>query len=171
MKAITLRIMKVGKDQEVLVKEDTEEGTAAPGTSRQIIKLNKKIEEINNENRKYRVLADRKNSIKSLLSTLKDSLHRVKDFIKGALNGEIGTILEFPEKIKQAIETVEENSRSKAYLTNLGIYSKISKVEIFKEGSTLVIRDRLTIPLADRLKEMKNFISFWITSTHGDELV
>merc|ERR1712082_600158 len=56
-------------------------------------------------------------------------------------------------------------------LTNLGIYSKISKVEIFKEGSTLVIRDRLTIPLADRIKEMKSFISFWITSTHGDELV
>ena len=35
MKAITLKIMKVGKDQEVLVREDTEEGTAAPGTSRE----------------------------------------------------------------------------------------------------------------------------------------
>ena len=90
--------------------------------SRQIIKLNKRIREIDNEDEKYRVLVDRKNSIKSLMSTLKDSIHRVSELIKGAINGEIGTILEFPEKIKQAIKMVEENSRSKAYLKNLGIY-------------------------------------------------
>ena len=90
--------------------------------SRQVIRINKDIEKFENEGRKYKVLVDRKNSIKSLMSVLKDSIHRVTKLIKGAINGDVGTIIEFPEKIKKAIETVEKNSRSKAYLRNLGIY-------------------------------------------------
>ena len=139
--------------------------------SRQVIRINKDIEKFENEGRKYKVLVDRKNSIKSLMSVLKDSIHRVTELIKGAINGDVGTIIEFPEKITKAIETVEKNSRSKAYLRNLGIYLKISKVEIFKEGSVLVIRDRVTIPLADRIKEMRSFEAFWVTSIHEDKLV
>ena len=56
------------------------------------------------------------------MSVLKDSIHRVTELIKGAINGDVGTIIKFPEKIAKAIETVEKNSRSKAYLKNLGIY-------------------------------------------------
>ena len=51
------------------------------------------------------------------------------------------------------------------------MYAKISKVETFKEGSVLVIRDRITIPLSDRIKIMRSFMAFWITSTDGDKLV
>ena len=54
---------------------------------------------------------ERKNNIKSLTSALKESVNRVIEVIKGALNGEIGTIIEHPEKIKQAVETVEKNTR------------------------------------------------------------
>ena len=139
--------------------------------SRQILKVNKNIKEMDNDDKKYKVLVDRKNGIKSLMTILKDSINRVNELIKGALNGQVGTIIEFPEKIEKAIETVEKNSRSEAYLKNLGMYSKISKVELFKEGSTLVIRDRLTIPLADRIKEIKSYKPFWVTSTNENKLV
>ena len=63
-----------------------------------------------------------KTTINSLISFLKESIDRVTELIKGAINGDVGTIIEFPEKITKAIETVEKNSRSKAYLENLGIY-------------------------------------------------
>ena len=53
----------------------------------------------------------------------------------------------------------------------MGAYARISKVEIFKEGSVLVIRDRLTIPLADRIKTIRSFETFWITSKDGKKLV
>ena len=90
--------------------------------SRQVIRMSKDIEKFENKGIKYKVLVDRKNTIKSLMSVLKDSIHRVTELIKGAINGDVGTIIEFPEKIAKAIETVEKNSRSKAYLKNLGIY-------------------------------------------------
>ena len=96
---------------------------------------------------------------------------RAISIIKGALNDKIATIIEFPEKIEKAIKATEENSRSKAYISNLGAYARISKVEIFKEGSVLVIRDRLTIPLRDRIKTMRSFEPFWITSKDGKKLV
>ena len=112
-----------------------------------------------------------KTAINLLISFLKESIDRVTELIKGAINGDVGTIIEFPERITEAIEKVEKNSRSKAYLKNLGNYAKVSHVEIFKEGSVLVIRDRITIPLADRIKEMRSFKAFWVTSADEDKLV
>merc|ERR1712105_492782 len=112
----------------------------------------------------HRILAERKNSIKSLIALLKDSVTRVTNIIKGAINGSVATILEFPEKIKKAIKTVEKNSRSEAYISNLGIYAKISKVEVFKEKSILIIRDRITIPLTDRIKTKRRPLTFWVLS-------
>ena len=37
-------------------------------------------------------------------------MDRVSDVIKGALNGEIGTVLEHPGKIRQAVEIVEHHN-------------------------------------------------------------
>merc|ERR1712105_435907 len=112
----------------------------------------------------HRILATRKYNIKSLIALLKDSVTRVTNIIKGAINGSVVTILEFPERIEKAIKTVEKNSRSSAYIKNLGIYAKISSVEIFKEKSILIIRDRITIPLTDRIKTMRRYMTFWVTS-------
>ena len=44
-------------------------------------------------------------------------------------------------------------------------------MEIFKEDSVLVIRDRITIPLTDKIKIIQSFMTFWITSTDRDKLV
>ena len=139
--------------------------------SREVLKINKKIQKFSDNEDKYKVLVEKKEGILSLMSILDDSVERVLEVVKGALNGEVATIIEFPEKIDKAIKTVEKNSRSEAYIKNLGIYAKISKVEIFREGSVLVIRDRITIPLRDRVKVMRSFMTFWITSTDGEKLV
>ena len=85
--------------------------------------------------------------MKSIISAIKESATRVMDVIKGALNGQIGTMVKHPEEILKAVKTVEENNRSKAYVKNLGMYSKISQVKIFRENMTLIIRDRILIPL------------------------
>ena len=116
-------------------------------------------------------MVERKSNIQSLISVLDDKVSRTIEIVKGALNEEVATIIEFPEKIEKAVRTVEKNSRSNAYINNLGVYARISKVEIFKEGSVLVIRDRITIPLSDRIKIMRSFMTFWITSTDRDKLV
>jgi len=134
-------------------------------------KMSNKIRKFESNERKYKVLEKGKAAINSLISFLKESIDRVTQLIKGAINGDVGTIIEFLERIAGAIEKVEENSRSKAYLKNLGNYAKVSHVEIFKEGSVLVIRDRVTIPLADRIKEMRSFKAFWVTSADKDKLV
>ena len=138
--------------------------------SRQLNRLDEKIENFENDHKRYKVLEHGKLTIKSLIANLKDSLNTVTNLIKGALNGQIGTITQFPENIAKAVETIEKNSRSKAYLKNLGTYSKISKVEIFKENSVIVIRDRITIPLTDRIKEMRSFKAFWVTSANEEKL-
>ena len=69
------------------------------------------------------------------------------------------------------MKTVEENNRSKAYIKNLGIYSKISQMKIFRENSTLIIRERILIPLEDRIKVLQNYMAVWVTSADGRKLV
>ena len=110
------------------------------------------MEKFETREEQEKILGQGRRNIISLISTLDDSLARAISIIKGALNEEIATIIEFPEKIEKAIKATEENSRSKAYISNLGAYARISKVEIFKEGSVLVIRDRISIRIRDRIK-------------------
>ena len=133
--------------------------------SREVLVINKKIEKFENSEEKYKVLVERKSNIQSLISVLDDSISRAIDIIKGALNDEVATIIEFPEKIEKAVRTVEKNLRSNTYINNLGVYAKNSKVEIFKEGSVLVIRDKITIPLSDRIKIMRSFMTFWMETS------
>ena len=85
----------------------------------QMAKMSKKINQFESNDRKYKVLEKGKATINSLISFLKESIDRVTQLIKGAINREVGTIIEFPEKIAGAIKKVEENSRSKAYIKNL----------------------------------------------------
>ena len=66
---------------------------------------------------------------------------------------------------------MEENSRSKAYIKDLSCYVSISKVEIFKEDGILMIRDRITIPMTDRIKEIRNLKPMWTASMNGEKLV
>ena len=49
--------------------------------SRQVLAINKKIEKFENDEKKYKVLVDRKNNIQSLIAILKDSVSRVIDII------------------------------------------------------------------------------------------
>ena len=55
-------------------------------------------------------MAKRKNDI---ISVLDDTVARAIEIVKGALNEEVATIIEFTEKIEKAIKTIEKNSRSK----------------------------------------------------------
>ena len=119
----------------------------------------------------YKTLQARKENIKSIISAIKESATRVMNLIKGALNGQIGTMVEHLEEILKAVKTVEENNRSKAYMKNLGSYSRISQVKIFRESSTLIIRDRILIPLVDRIKVLQNYMPVWVTSSDASQLV
>ena len=75
--------------------------------SRQVIHIKKTIKRFGYNDKKYKVLIERKNSIKSLITALKESVNRVTGLIKGAINEEIiGTIVEFPQKVMKAVETV-----------------------------------------------------------------
>ena len=82
----------------------------------QMTKMSRKIRQFESNDRKYKVLEKGKAAINSLIVFLKESIDRVTQLIKGAINGDAGTIIEFPERIAGAIKKVEENSRSKAYL-------------------------------------------------------
>ena len=119
----------------------------------------------------YKTLQARKDNIKSIISAIKESATRMTNLIKGALNGQIGTMVEHPEEILKAVKTVEENNRSKAYVKNLGSYARISQVKIFRESTTLIIRDRILIPLVDRIKVLQNYMPVWVTSSDARQLV
>ena len=104
-----------------------------------MVSLGAEIGRLETREEQERILGDGQRNIVSLISTLDDSVARVISIIKGALNNQIATIIEFPEKIAQAIKVIENNSRSQAFISNLGAYAKISKVEIFKEGTMVVM--------------------------------
>ena len=116
-------------------------------------------------------LIDKKNNIKSIITGTRKSVERAIRVVKGAMNNQIGTILEHPEKVEKAVRTTEENGRSKAYIRNMKLYAKISEFEIFRENNILMIRDRIVIQLADRIKSIRNFMVIWDVSADGEKLV
>ena len=69
------------------------------------------------------------------------------------------------------VRIIEGNSRTKAYITNMKLYAKISIVEVFRENKMIMIRDRLVIPLEDRIKTIRNFMPMWVVSATGEKLV
>ena len=83
-----------------------------------MVSLGTEIGKLETKEEQERILGEGQRNIISLISTLDDSVARVTSIIKGALNNQIATIIEFPEKIAKAIKATEENSRSKAYISN-----------------------------------------------------
>ena len=76
-----------------------------------------------------------KNYIKSTITVTRKSVERAIYVVKGALNNQIGTILEHPEKVEKAVRKIEENRTSKAYIKNMQLCAKISKVLQGKQDS------------------------------------
>ena len=139
--------------------------------SRRMVQIEEVIDNVEDNFKTFTTLQARKDNIKSIISAVKGSVRRMINLIKGALNGQIGTLVEHPEELTKAVKIVEDNNRSKAYVKNLGSYARISQVKIFREGSTLIIRDRIMIPLEDRIKMMQNYMPIWVTSSDSRQLV
>ena len=67
--------------------------------SKELVGLEKSIGKFETKEEQDKILAKRKRDIMSLISILDDSVARAINIIKGALNEEVATIIEFPKKI------------------------------------------------------------------------
>ena len=67
--------------------------------SKKMVSLGTEIGKLETKEEHERILGDGQRNIVSLISTLDDSVAGVISIIKGALNNQITTILEFPEKV------------------------------------------------------------------------